>query len=166
MTIFAVVATGDMRCRLTFCDCAVVARATGAEHGVVVDSRHVLECRGRMAILADVCGIDVRGIFARGVHTVVAGGAVARDCAVIELGIAPRVGVVAVVASVRTLYVRGGFSLSNRSIVTGATGAQYRVVINPRHILECRGRVTVFADIRGVNVRGIFTRSVHAVVAR
>ena len=50
--------------------------------------------------------------------------------------------------------------------MTGATGAQYRVVINPRHILECRGRVTIFADIRGVNVRGIFTRSVHAVVAR
>ena len=132
----------------------------------MVDPSHVLECRGRVTVFADIRGVNVRGIFTRSVHAVVAGGAVAGYRTVIELGIAPRVGVVAVVASVRTLYVRGGFSLSNRSIVTGATGTQDRVVINPRHILECRGRVTVFADIRGVNVRGIFTRSVHAVVAR
>ena len=50
--------------------------------------------------------------------------------------------------------------------MTGATGAQYRVVINPRHILECRGRVTIFADICGVNVRGIFASGVYAVMAR
>ena len=117
-----------------------------------------------MTILTDVGGVDVGGVFTGGVYAIVAGGAVAGYCTVIELGIAPRVGVVAVVASVRTLYVRGGFSLSNRSIVTGAAGAQYRVVINPRHILECRGRVTIFADICGVNVRGIFTRSVYAIV--
>jgi hypothetical protein len=119
-----------------------------------------------VTIFADIRGVNVRGIFTRSVYAIVAGGAVAGYCTVIELGIAPRVGVVAVVASVRTLYVRGGFSLSNRSIVTGAAGAQYRVVINPRHILECRGRVTIFTDIGRVNVRGIFASGVYAVMAR
>ena len=49
-----------------------------------------------MAILAAIGGIDVRGIFACGIHTVVARSTVATDRRVIELGVTPRVGIVAV----------------------------------------------------------------------
>ena len=39
-------------------------------------------------------------------------------------------------------------------------------MIDTRYILECRGRVTIFADIRGVNVSGVFACRIYAIVAR
>jgi hypothetical protein len=38
----------------------------------VVDSCDVLEARGRMAIFTQIRGVNVRGVFARGVHAVMA----------------------------------------------------------------------------------------------
>ena len=117
MAVITRIAAGNVIGRFAFCDCAVMTRATGSQDSIVVDSRDVLEARGRVAILADIRGVNVRGVFACRIYAIVARRAVAGDGTVIELGIAPRVGVMAVVTSVRTLYVRGGFTLSNRSIV-------------------------------------------------
>jgi hypothetical protein len=67
------VAAGNVGCGLTFCDCAVVTRATCTQHGIVVDSRDILKARGRMAIFTDIRGVNVGGVFAGGVHAIVAG---------------------------------------------------------------------------------------------
>ena len=71
VAVFTGITAGDVVCRLTLGDCTVVTRAARAEHGIVVDPSHVLECRGRVTIFADIRGVNVRGIFARGVHTIV-----------------------------------------------------------------------------------------------
>ena len=71
MAVVAGVTTLDMGCWFTLGSSAVVARATGAQHGIVVNSCDVLEGRGRVAIFAHIRGVNVRGIFARSVHTIV-----------------------------------------------------------------------------------------------
>ena len=105
VTVVAGVTTLDMCCWLTLGSSAVVARATGAEHGIVVNSCDVLEGRGCVAIFAHIRGVDVSGIFARSVHAIVTRRAVACYRTVIELGIAPRVCVVAVITGVSTSNV-------------------------------------------------------------
>ena len=132
----------------------------------MIDPGDVLEARSRVAIFADVGGIDVRGVLAGGVDTVVARRAVAGYRTVIELGITPGVGVVAVVASIRTLYMRGGFSFGDGAVVARATGSQHGVVVDSRHVLECRGRMAILADVGGIDVRGVLARGINTVMAR
>ena len=166
VAVFTGVAASNVGCRLTLCDCAVVARGTCTKNRVVIDSRHALETRGRMAIFTDVSSVDVCGVFTRGVHPVVTRRAVTGDRTVVELRIAPRVGVVAIVAGVRTLYMRGGFSFCNCAVVARGTCTKNRVVIDSRHALEARCRVAIFADIGGVNVRRALACCIDSIVTR
>ena len=83
----------------------------------MIDTRHALKAGGRVAIFTHIRGVNVRGVFAGRVHAIVARGAVSRDIAVIELSITPRISVVAVVTSLRALYMCCRFTFGNRSIV-------------------------------------------------
>ena len=166
MAVVAGIAASNVGCGLTFCDRAVMTRATRAKHGIVVDSSDILEAGSCMAIFTHIRGVNVRGVLTGGVHAVMAARAVACYCTVIKLGITPRVGVMAVIASVAASNVGCGLAFCDRAVMTRATRAKHGVVVDPRHILECRGRVAIFADIRGVNVRGVLTGGVHTIVTR
>jgi hypothetical protein len=71
-----------------------------------------------VAILAAIGGIDVRRIFTCGIDPIVARSTVTTDRRVIELGITPCVGVVAIHTVVRGFWMRRGLALGGSAIVT------------------------------------------------
>ena len=83
----------------------------------MIYARHALETGGRVAILADVCGIDVRGVFASSVHPIVARRTVPCNVTVIKFGVIPGVSVVAVITRIRTLDVISRFALSTCAVM-------------------------------------------------
>lgn len=105
-----------------------------------------------MAILATIGGIDVRGILACGIDPIVARSTVATDRRVIELGITPGVGVVAIHTVVRRFWMRRGLALRCRTIVTRLTAANDGTVINARYSVPVLASVATFTIVGDLDV--------------
>jgi hypothetical protein len=84
VTVFACITGRQVVGRLALSGSAVVARATRTDHRVVVDTNYTLEARCGMAILTNICGIDMGRIFTRRVYPVVARATVAAYACVVE----------------------------------------------------------------------------------
>ena len=118
----------------------------------MVNSRNVLEAGGRVAILAAISGIDVRGIFACGIDTVVARSTVATDRRVIELGVTPSVGVVTIRTVVRRFWMRRGLALCGSTIVTGLTASHHSAVVDTRYVIPVLGRMATLTIVGDFDV--------------
>ncbi len=141
-------------CRMFAGGCnAVVARATGADDLGVVDGEDRREDVGRMAVLADVGGLNVGGVLARRLGAVMAAGAVATNIDVIEVRWQPADGRMAVIAVIATGYVVYALAGCRNAIVTGSTGAEHLGVVNRRCRFEGRRAVAVLADAGRLHMR-------------
>ena len=123
MAILAVVSTSYMVSCFAFGYGSIVARRAGTEHSVMINACDVLKTRSSVAILAGVRAIDMCSIFSCGAYTIVTGRAVPSHSSVIKLSVTPRVGIMAILTCIRTLYVRRGFPLGYSSVMAGAAGA-------------------------------------------
>ena len=85
MTVVTAIACIQVRRSLATGRAAVVARTTGADNLGVINGKHRCKYVGRVAILADIAGLDVPAIFARGFRTVVAADAVTANIYVVEV---------------------------------------------------------------------------------
>ena len=70
-----------------------------------------------MAIFTDIRRVNVRGIFARGIHAIVARGTISCHVTVVKFCIIPGVSVVTVIAGIRALNVIGRFALRCRTVM-------------------------------------------------
>jgi hypothetical protein len=105
-----------------------------------------------VAILAAIGGIDVRGIFACGIDPIVARSTVATDRRVIELGITPCVGVVAIHTVVRGFWMRRGLALGGSAIVARLTTADYSTVVDASYVIPVFACMTAFTIVGNFDV--------------
>ena len=89
-----------------------------------------------MTILAHIGGVDVGGVFAGGVHAIVARRTVAGYRTVIKLSVVPRVSVVAVLTRIATGDVVCGLTFGDGAVVARATRAKHSVVVDSGDVLE------------------------------
>lgn len=86
MAIIAGVAAGDVRRVLPGCCDAIVAGSARTEDLCVIDGIGGRKYVGVVAVLTYAAGLNMRGVFAGGIDTVVAVNAIIRDSRVIEIG--------------------------------------------------------------------------------
>ncbi|RZV37111.1 MAG: hypothetical protein EX272_06360 [Chromatiales bacterium] len=79
--------------------------------------------RGAVAVLADVCRVDMTRVFSFNIDIVVAAEAVPADIGVIEDGRNPKRAVVAIVALIARHNVAGWFAGCDRAVVASAATA-------------------------------------------
>ena len=131
----------------------------------MVDRDHGAPDRRRVATFAHVRCLHVLYVFARGIDAVMAAEAIVDDIHVVEIGGNPGDRRVAVITVVATTDVGRVLAHCRGTVVTGDAGADYLHVIDdvdgqPRHIV-----VTVFANVRRLNMADALAGSVHSVVA-
>jgi hypothetical protein len=100
VTVAAIVTARYVRGGLTGRRHAVVAGSTGAEHLCVIDSYGRRIGYGAVAILADICRLDMRRTFTRSRNAVMAGYAITDDANMVKQRRQPTRNIVAIVALV------------------------------------------------------------------
>jgi hypothetical protein len=87
------------------------------------------------------------------------------DACMIEYGRRPRICRVAIVAGIAAGDVRGAFALGDTVVVTGAARTDNLQMINPYDWLPRRRAMTIFANVRGIDVARALACGGTAVVA-
>ena len=146
MTIFTIISTGDVVQALAFGDNAVVASAACAQHLRVVYRVNRRPHIRVMAVFANIGRLNMRGVLASGLRTVVAADAVADYANVVEVRRQPPGRRVAIIAGDAAGNVRGVLAGRRETIMTGTAGTQNLSVINRVCRREHIGIVAVFAD--------------------
>ena len=128
---------------------------------------HICRCPhiGVVAILADICCLDVRAVLASSSNTVMAVAAVVNDIRVVEVGRQPADCRMAVVTIDTARNMRWVFADRGDAIVAGTASAQHLSVVH-----SIRGRpyvriVAVLTDIRCSYVREVLPGCLNTVVA-
>ena len=166
MAVIAVVAAGYVGRVFAGCRAAIVTGAASAYDLGMVDGVGGHPHIRRMTVFADVARLHMCcRILARGVGTVVAAEAVARDVDVIEVRGQPAGGRMTVVAVSAAGDVVQVFSGCRDTVMTRATGAQDLCVVHGKHGRKHIGRMTVFANVARLHMRRAFACRVSAVVA-
>ena len=166
MTVITVVAAGYMRRVLPGGRETVVAGAAGADDLRVVDGKYGCPDIGRVAVLTDICRLNVSRALACRAAAVMAAYAIAGNTHVVETRRSPGGRRVTVVAGIAARDVRRVFARRNYAVMTGAAGANNLRVVDRKHGCEYIGRVTVLAHIAGLNMRRrIFASGIQAVMA-
>lgn len=165
MAIVAGITAGDVVRCFSGCRETVMARATGSGDLRMVYRIHRREDVGVVTVFANVRRRYVSRVLARGIRAVVAACAIAAYVDMIEVGRRPAGGGVAVVTVVAALDVRRRLAACRHAVVTGAAGADDLGVIDGENGREYVGRVAVFADIAGLNVREVLADRLGAVMA-
>ena len=166
MAVIAVIAAGYVGRVFASRRAAIMTGAASTDNLDVVDgvSGHP-HIRG-MTVFADVARLHMCcRILARGVGTVVAAEAVARDVDVIEVRGQPTCGRMTVVAVGAAGDVVQVFSGCRDAVMTRAAGAQDLCVVHGKHGRKYIGRMTVFANVARLHMRRAFACRVSAVVA-
>jgi len=101
-----------------------------------------------VAVLADICRIDVHRMFAGGINAIVAAETISRDVRVIENSRHPKGAGVAVVTLIARNDMTGRFSGCLDTVVAGTAAAGHGGVIHIRDWAPCRSCVA------GVTQRG------------
>lgn len=152
MAVITVIATGNVRGILTACNCAVMARIASTDDLCVIDGIGRYPRIGRMAVFADRAGLDMRGILTRGIGTVMAAGAIARDVDVVEIRGQPGDGRVAVIAVDATGDIGWVFSCRGDAIVARTATTDDLCVVNGIGWYPDVGIVAVFANVCCLNM--------------
>lgn len=144
---------------------AVMAGATGAKHLRVVDRHHRRERCVGVAVLADICRLHVRRVFARGVYAVVALNAVVDDVYVTERSGRERGGRMTVIAVIAGGNVRRVFARCRDAVMAGAAGTEHLRMVDREHGREHIACMTVLTNVGGLNVGQVLAGRLNAVVA-
>ncbi len=126
---------------------AIMARAASPDDLCVIHRHHGCEHIRRMAVLADIRGLDVCRIFAGRVGAIVTTNTVARDVDVIEIRGQPPGCAVTIIARFAAGDVRSVFADRDDAIMTGAAGTYNLAVINGHYRCEHIRRVAILTDI-------------------
>ena len=105
-----------------------------------------------MAILADVSGLNVRLVLAGRIDAVVTPVAAADDIGMIEDRRHPGIGGMTIVTIVSTRKMRWVLACRNDIVMTRYAGAYDLSMVHRNRRLPERRTVTIFADIRRLNV--------------
>lgn len=144
---------------------AIVARATGSENLCVIDRVRRCPDVGIVAILANVCSLNMRGVLAGCIRAVVAIDAGIRDVGVIEVRGEPADGGMAVVAIFTACDMGRRLASGRHAIVAGTAGADDLHVIDGKRRCPDVRVMAVLTDVSGGNVRCVLARRFNAVVA-
>lgn len=165
MAVVAGITARDM-CRILAGCCKAIMTGTAGTHDLrMVYGIYRRKYVGIVAVLADVCGRDVRRGFAGGLGTVMAAHAVTGDIDVVKIRRYPSCGRMTVIAVVAAVNMCRGLAGRGDAIMTGAAGAKYLGVIDGKHGREHIGGMAVFADVAGLNVCRTLTGRLGAVMA-
>jgi len=165
MAIVASIAAVQVSGILTRRGDAVMTRAAGANDLGVIDCERGRENVGRMAVLANIAGLDVRKVFSGSFGAVVAADAIAADIHVVEIRRQPADGRVAVIAIVAARNMRCMFAGCRGAVMARAAGSQYLRMVDHYGRLEGGRAVAVLADIGGLHVDRAFARCCRTVMA-
>ena len=145
VTVVAGIAGGQVGRVLARCGNAIMTGAAGTDDLGMVHGEYRCEHVCRMAVLANIAGLNVRQMLAGGLGAVVAAGAV-----------------VAVVAArdVRRMFARRG-----DAVVAGATGSENLRVVYCGNRLEGDRAMAILADIGRLDVRWPLSHCGGAVMA-
>lgn len=131
----------------------------------MIDHVNGAECRRVMAVLTNVSGLNVCGVFASCIRAVMAGNAITGNVRMVKVGWQPgdrRVAIVTVVAACNVCRV---LASGEYAVVAGpASSKNLRMVYGERRRPQvCR--MAVFANVCCLSVIGCLARRLYAVVA-
>jgi len=163
----AALSGGDQMCWVLADGCrTVMTVAATADHLQVIDTSDRRKRDHRVAVLAHIGRLNVGCRFAKRIDIVVATNAVTDDVVVVEVCGDPAVSRVAVVATVAAYNMGGTLAECRRTIVAAIASAEHLQMIDARHDRrksdDC---VTVFTDVRSLNMRCWLADRIHIVVA-
>ena len=118
-----------------------------------------------MAVLADIRRLNMVRVLTDSLCTIVTTDTVTRDVQVIEVCRQPANRAVAVVTGIAAGDMRRVLANGNGAIVAGDASANYLGVIDGQYWRKNIRRVTVFADVRCLNMRLVFANGIRTVMA-
>jgi len=130
----------------------------------VVDGKYGRKDIRVVAVLADVCCLNVSKVFANSVGTVVAVDAATRDVDMVKIRRQPANRRMTIVAIFSAGYVVGIFPGCRQAIMTGATCPGYLYMVYGVDRRKCVGVVAVLADVGGLDVCQILAGRIRTVV--
>jgi len=165
MTVVAGIAAGDMRQSLAGSGKAIVAGTTGPDYLGVIDGHDGRKCVRRMTVFADVRRFHMSRVLADRFRTVMTAETVAANIDMVKVGRQPTKRAMAVVAGRTTGDMGWVLAGRNDPIVARATGPDNLAVIDRHDRHKDIRRMTIFADIRRLNVRQTLTGCIGTIVA-
>lgn len=165
MTVVATIIARDVRWMFARCSKTVMTGAATAQYLCVINR---IGWRPRItivAILTDVTRLHMRQVLARGIQTVVAANAIARNVQVIECRWSPCNCRVAVIASIAAGKVRRVLAGRDYAIVTRAADADDLRMVDCKRGRKYVGVMAVLAYVAGLDMRGTLTDGIRAVMA-
>lgn len=165
VAVVAVITAGDVCRMFTLRRYTVMAGDARADDLGVINDIGRCECHVVVAVLADVSGVDMRGVLADRIGAVMAAHTVVGDVDVIEVCRDPsvrRVAVVAVVAACDMCRVLalGGHAVMTREACADDLGVVDGIGRRKRHHV-----VAILANVGRIEVRSILADGLHAVMA-
>ena len=164
MAVVAVVAARYVSRVLAFGSVAIVAGEACTDYLCVVHQVGRREGHIVVAVLADVRRIDMRGVLAGCVGTVMAADAVVRNVDVVEVRRNPGVRRMAVVAVVATRQVRRVLAFGSVAIVAGEACTDHLRVIHQVGRCECHDVMAVFTNDCAIDVRSVLPDCLDAIM--
>lgn len=165
MAHVALLSGNEVPARHTGCGGAVVTTVAGTENLRVIHPQYRYPRGIAMAILADIGGLDVAGMFASGRRAVVTTRTVAADAAVIEIGRHPAVGGVAQITGIVTRHMVGRLAGSGGTVVAAKARTDDGIVIDTQDRYPGRIAVTVLTYVTGLDMACMLTGGGTAVMA-
>ena len=144
---------------------AIVTGATATEHLCVIDGVCWRKTDRIVAVLANIGGLNMRGVLARRIGTVVTAHAIAGDIHMIEVGGRPSCGRMAVVAVDAANDMVGVLAGGDNAVMAGAASTQHGTVINGEYRGESVSRMTVLAGVGRQDVSRVLPNCIYAIVA-
>lgn len=118
-----------------------------------------------VAVLADICRLQVRYGLTSSFHSVVTAHAVADDADMVEVGRPPGIGRVAVITGIAAVDMGRVLARGRDAVVARTACSKDLSVIDHENRREDVGVMAVLAYVRGLNVRLVLARGLDTVVA-
>ena len=164
MAIFADYSCQYVGRALTRCVCPVMAGTATSHHLRVIDSDHRRKGVRRMTILANVCGLHMPRTLASRISPIMAASTIVDDIYVVEKCRTKCDSTVAIVASRRARNVCLILAGCDDSVMARTTCTDHLRVIDHKRRHPNRWRMTIFANIRCLNVRNVLACRFDTVV--
>lgn len=150
---------------LTGCQRTVMAGRAGTKHLIVIHVANGGPYIGAVAILANIRRLYMKRALAGRVRAVVTTHAVVHNIGMVKISWHPGDRRVAVIAVIAAGYVGWVFTDGCKAIVAGITGTANLRVVDGVGWHPDVGRVTVFADLRRLDMGRVFAGCVGTIVA-
>ena len=165
VAVVAAIAARDVQRVFASRSDAVMTGAATAQNLRMIDGDYGRPDGPTMAVLADVCCLNMHRSFASCFRTVMAAHAIANDVRVIEVRRSPGDSSVAIVAVIAARDMRRIFPFCGEAVMTGAATSQHLRVVYRKHRLPRRRAVAIFANSRRLDMSWTLSACSNAVVA-